>query len=43
MARVGDGWNGRCTRCDQPIPPERLAARPCADRCIRCAVAGSGR
>jgi DnaK suppressor protein len=35
--RVADGTYGRCERCDQPIPPERLDARPTATTCIGCA------
>ena len=35
--RVADGTYGRCEQCDQPIPPERLAARPTATTCIACA------
>lgn len=39
IARVEGGWDGRCADCGEPIPPERLAARPSADRCVRCAGA----
>ncbi|NJC70049.1 TraR/DksA family transcriptional regulator [Planosporangium thailandense] len=31
------GTYGRCERCGQPIAAERLAARPAARTCIRCA------
>ena len=47
LARLEDGRYGRCDRCGQPIGADRLAARPAALTCIRCAVlpgaAGSGR
>ena len=32
----GEGY-GVCERCGQPIGTERLAARPAATTCIRCA------
>jgi DnaK suppressor protein len=32
----GEGY-GVCERCGQPIGAERLAARPAATTCIRCA------
>ncbi len=35
--RLADGTYGRCERCDQPIPDERLDARPTAATCIACA------
>ncbi len=31
------GHYGNCLHCDQPIGPERLAARPAARTCIVCA------
>ena len=34
-ARTGD--YGRCERCGEPIPAERLAARPAARTCVTCA------
>jgi DnaK suppressor protein len=37
MRRVEDGSYGACERCGEPIGPGRLAARPAAVRCIRCA------
>lgn len=37
IARVDCGWDGRCLGCGRSIPAERLAARPCADRCVACA------
>src|SRR5689334_9536673 len=41
LARLAAGRYGVCERCGQPIGTERLAARPAALTCIRCA--GSGR
>ena len=40
LARVADGSYGRCTRCGEPIAAGRLAARPVASTCIRCAASG---
>ncbi len=37
------GAYGRCQRCGEPIGAERLAARPTARTCIRCASAGRSR
>jgi DnaK suppressor protein len=37
LDRVRDGRYGVCDRCGQPIGDERLAARPAALTCIRCA------
>lgn len=39
LARLSAGRYGRCERCGQPIAPARLAARPAARTCIRCAQA----
>jgi len=39
LRRVEDGRYGRCRRCGQPIGADRLAARPAAATCIRCAAA----
>lgn len=38
LARIEDGSYGGCERCDQAITAERLAARPAARTCIRCAA-----
>lgn len=38
MARIEDGSYGVCARCGEPIGAERLAARPVASTCIRCAA-----
>ncbi len=35
--RRAEGRNGGCERCGRPIGAERLAARPAALTCIRCA------
>lgn len=39
LARIADGSYGACQRCGQPISAGRLAARPAASTCIRCAAA----
>lgn len=36
LARLDVGTYGACTRCGQPIAPERLEALPWAPRCIDC-------
>ncbi|MGG5259787.1 TraR/DksA family transcriptional regulator [Phycicoccus avicenniae] len=33
--RVADGTYGTCEVCGEPIPAERLEARPWAARCVR--------
>jgi DnaK suppressor protein len=38
LQRLETGRYGRCERCGQPIGEERLAARPAAVTCIRCAA-----
>jgi DnaK suppressor protein len=38
LARLADGRYGVCDRCGQPIGADRLAARPAAVTCVRCAV-----
>jgi DnaK suppressor protein len=42
IARLAAGQYGRCERCGQPIASARLAARPTAATCIRCATGRSG-
>lgn len=37
LARVEEGTYGTCARCGQPIGEARLAARPAAVFCVRCA------
>lgn len=38
---AGDRY-GRCTRCGEPIHPERLAALPTTESCVACASSRSG-
>jgi RNA polymerase-binding protein DksA len=38
LQRLETGRYGICERCGQPIGAERLAARPAAVTCIRCAT-----
>lgn len=40
IARLADGTYLRCEQCGAPIGSKRLAARPTARTCIRCAAAG---
>jgi DnaK suppressor protein len=40
LRRLEAGRYGVCDRCGQPIGVDRLAARPAATTCIRCAAAG---
>src|SRR6266568_3773882 len=42
LRRLEAGRYGVCDRCGQPIGEDRLAARPAALACIRCAASGSG-
>jgi DnaK suppressor protein len=37
LQRIDAGTYGICERCGQPIPAERLAARPAARTCVGCA------
>lgn len=41
LARLESGTYGRCERCGQPIPRERLEAIPTARLCVRCKQIGS--
>jgi DnaK suppressor protein len=43
LRKLDAGRYGVCERCGQPIGRERLAARPAAVTCIRCAAAGRRR
>jgi DnaK suppressor protein len=36
LARIEDGTFGVCERCEEPISPKRLEARPVTTLCIRC-------
>ena len=40
LERLAAGRYGVCERCGQPIGAARLAARPAAVTCVRCAAAG---
>jgi DnaK suppressor protein len=40
LDRLRAGDYGVCTQCGQPIGVDRLAARPAALTCIRCAARG---
>ena len=37
LERVGSAAYGVCETCGEPIPAERLAVRPSARACVRCA------
>ncbi|MEE4594945.1 TraR/DksA C4-type zinc finger protein [Streptomyces sp. DSM 41524] len=39
LERLDHGGYGRCEACGEPIPAERLEARPTATTCVRCATA----
>ena len=36
LTRIGDGTYGKCQRCGQDIPFERLEALPTATLCVTC-------
>ncbi len=36
LRRIRDDSFGICIQCDEAISPKRLAAVPCAHRCIQC-------
>ena len=36
LSRIDDGTFGICERCEEPISPKRLEARPVTTMCIRC-------
>ena len=38
LARLAAGRYGVCARCGQPVGDDRLAARPAALTCVRCAA-----
>jgi len=38
LLRLEEGGYGVCGRCGQPIGAERLAVRPAASTCVRCAA-----
>jgi RNA polymerase-binding protein DksA len=37
LLRIRNGTYGKCAKCGEPISIERLAARPIATMCIKCA------
>jgi DnaK suppressor protein len=37
IGRLSSGTYGTCVRCGQPVGADRLAARPAAATCVRCA------
>ena len=37
IGRLDEGTYGTCARCGQPLGQDRLAARPAAATCVRCA------
>jgi len=39
LRKLDDGSYGSCEHCGRPIAAQRLAARPAAASCIRCAAA----
>ena len=43
LARLDEGTFGICVECGQPIPEERLEARPEAARCMACQTRAEGR
>jgi DnaK suppressor protein len=43
LRRLAEGQYWVCDRCGQPIGAERLAARPAAATCVRCAGRGAAR
>jgi len=43
LRRLAEGRYGVCERCGQPIGAERMAARPAAATCVRCAGGGRRR
>ncbi len=38
LTRIANGTYGTCANCGEEISAERLAARPIATRCIKCAA-----
>lgn len=41
IARLAAGTYGSCQSCGQPIPADRLAARPATPTCLACATHGA--
>ena len=42
LAKIADGTYGRCDRCGEPIPEDRLAAIPATSHCVSCRSAVGG-
>ncbi|MFC9842629.1 TraR/DksA family transcriptional regulator [Streptomyces sp. NPDC060223] len=42
LERLERGAYGRCERCGEPIPAERLEVRPAATTCVPCAATRLG-
>jgi RNA polymerase-binding transcription factor DksA len=42
LARMSTGTYGRCQRCGEAIPQERLAVRPATPTCVDCASPSGG-
>lgn len=38
LVRISQGRYGQCTKCEEPINPQRLHAIPYISTCIHCAV-----
>jgi len=36
LKRIDDGSYGKCSKCNQEIPRDRLKAYPAADTCFNC-------
>jgi RNA polymerase-binding transcription factor DksA len=43
LARLADGTYGTCEVCGEPVGEQRLAVRPAARTCVRCAARPSRR
>lgn len=43
LRRLDAGTYGMCVDCGQPLPDERLQARPEAARCVSCQAKSEGR
>ncbi|MGV9653966.1 TraR/DksA family transcriptional regulator [Streptomyces sp. NPDC003554] len=40
LERLEQGDYGKCVKCGEPIPRERLEVRPASTMCVRCAASG---
>jgi DnaK suppressor protein len=38
LEKVADGTYGRCDVCEEPIPDERMEARPTTAHCVGCSA-----